>query len=80
MASCIRQKVYERLRQMSKDGHDSGGIDIPLTSDSFLATFGVLVLFPMTVLWSQSTVVPLMSPAEVVCRREMEVVEVTGGL
>jgi len=45
---------------------DSGGNDIPFTSDSFLATFGVVDFFPMTVLWSQSTVAPSMSIAVVV--------------
>lgn len=41
---------------VSKGERDSGGNNIPFTSDSFLATFGVVDFFPMTVLWSQSTV------------------------
>jgi hypothetical protein len=57
---------------MSRGKPNSYDDDAPLTSDCFLATFGAAGLFPMTVLWSQSTVGPLMSS---VGGGEMNVVE-----
>ena len=67
-AAYTRRKVYERLRDKSAkaDWHGSGHDDIPFTSDSFFATFGVLDFFPITVLWSQSGEGPSMSTAGVV--------------
>jgi len=59
--SCQAEDVRTTEGWVSKGERDSGGNDIPFTSDSFLATFGVVDFFPMTVLWSQSTVAPSMS-------------------
>lgn len=45
-----RTEVYERLRGESVNASTTLVTKtIPLTSDSFLATFGVLAFFPMTV-------------------------------
>ena len=46
---------------MSKGENNSGGDDVPLTSDSLLVTFGAVVFLPMTIERSQSTEDPSIS-------------------